>query len=102
MLATFCSSNLSTTFQSNEKWSRVKDSWSKFDQFLSKILPLFEGGLQKRFGTILNWRRWSENVEVKLPEISSGEIISENISSLSDLEWEVSQVGCKIYGVKEL
>ena len=60
------------------------------------------GGLLKIFGTIMNWGRWSEIVEVKLPEIASGEIILENILSISVLEWEVSRVGCKIYGTKEL
>ena len=66
------------------------------------MLALFEGGLLKTFGTIMNWGRWSEIVEVKLPEIASGEIILENILSISVLEWEVSRVDCKIYGTKEL
>ena len=50
----------------------------------------------------MNWGRWSEIVEVKLPETACGEITLENILSISVLEWEVSQVGCKIYGTKEL
>ena len=50
----------------------------------------------------MNWGRWSEIVEVKLPETAFGEITLENILSISVLEWEVSQVGCKIFGTKEL
>ena len=50
----------------------------------------------------MNWGRWSETDEVKLPEIASEEIILENILSISVLEWEVSRVGCKICGTKEL
>ena len=46
--------------------------------------------LQKTFGTSINWGRWSYIVEIKLPEITSGEIISENISSMSVLEWKSS------------
>ena len=65
------------------------------------MLALFEGGLLKTFGTIMNWGRWSEIVEVKLPEIASREIL-ENILSISVLEWEVSRVGCKICRTKEL
>ena len=41
-------------------------------------------------------------MEVKLPEIASGEIVLEDILSVSVLKWEVNQVGCKIYGTKEL
>ena len=62
---------------------------------------MFEGGLQKTFGTIINWGRWSEIVKVKLPENASREITLENVFSISVLEWEVSQFGCKTYGTKE-
>ena len=71
-------------------------------KFLSKILALFEGGLQKTFGSIINWGRWSEIFEVKLPEIASGEIALVNILSISVLEWEVSRAGCKTCRTKEL
>ena len=50
----------------------------------------------------MNWGRWSEIVEVKLPEIASEEIIFENMLSISVLETGVNRVGCKIYGTKEL
>ena len=73
------------------------------------MLALFEEGaggeagwLLKTFGKIMNWGRWSEIVEVKLPVIAYVEIILENILSISVLEWEVSRAGCKIYGTKEL
>ena len=42
----------------------------------------------------MNWGRWSDIVEVKLPEIAS--------LSINVLEWEVSWVGWEIYGTKEL
>ena len=60
------------------------------------------GGLLKTFETIMNWGRWSEIVEVRLPEIASGEIIFEKILSIIVLMCEVSRAGCKIYGTKEL
>ena len=41
-------------------------------------------------------------MKIKLPEIACGEMILENILYVSVLEWEVSQVGCKIYGTKDL
>ena len=52
--------------------------------------------------TIINWGRWSEIVKVKLTEIASREIILGNILPISVSESEVSQVGCKIFGTKEL
>ena len=73
------------------------------------MLALFEGGLQKTIEIIMNWRKWSEIVEVKLSEFTSGEIVLENILSISVLECEVGRVVCKIYwgnniywGIKEL
>ena len=41
-------------------------------------------------------------VAVILPDIISGEIKLENISSMRVFEWLVILVGCTIYGIKEL
>ena len=41
-------------------------------------------------------------VAVKLPDIMSGSITSENILSIRVLEWLVIQVCCKIKGINEL
>ena len=40
-------------------------------------------------------------MQINLSKIASGDIILENILSVSVLEWEVSRVGCKMYGTKE-
>ena len=73
------------------------------------MLALFEEGLQKTFGIIMNWRKWSEIVEIKLWEFTSREIALENILYISVLECKVGPVVCKIYwgnniywGIKEL
>ena len=47
-------------------------------------------------------RQMIEMVAVKLPEIMSGSITSENILSIRVLEWLVMLVGCKIKGINEL
>ena len=46
-------------------------------------------------------RKVIRNYRSQVTKIASGEIILENILSISALEWEVSRVGCKIYGIKE-
>ena len=41
-------------------------------------------------------------VAVKLPNIMSGSITSENMLSIRVLEWLVILVGCRIKGINEL
>ena len=62
---------------------------------MPKILP-------NKFGIIANWGRWSEMVAAKLPDIMSGSITFENISSIRVLQWLVILVGCRIKGINEL
>ena len=45
-----------------------------FDQFLSKMLVLFAGRLQKISGAIKNWSNWSKIVAVRFPTITSLEM----------------------------
>ena len=58
---------------------------------------LFESTL----GANKNWGRWSDIVTVMLPEITSWEIILENVFSMRVFEWLVILVGCNMYGIKE-
>ena len=62
---------------------------------LPKIFPNISG-------IIANWDKWSEIVAAKLPVITSGSIILENILSIRVLDWLVILVGCKIKGINEL
>ena len=55
--------------QSISKQFKIKLSWSKIDQSLSKTFGLWEGGSAKVFGEIKNWGRWSKMVALILPEI---------------------------------
>ena len=52
-------------------------------------------------GTNKNYGRWSDIMAVMLAEITSWEIVLENILSIRVLEWLGSLVGCKMYGVNE-
>ena len=76
-----------------------------FDQFLSKMLVLFAGRLQKISGAIKNWSNWSKIVAVRFPTITSLEMKLEKIP-IRALEflliWEVSKIyGKNIFDDKE-
>ena len=49
--------------------SEINRCWSKFFQFLLNILDLDYGEFAKKSSIIANWGRWSETVDVKLPDI---------------------------------
>ena len=53
-------------------------------------------------GTTANWGRWFGVIAVKLPDVTSGSIIFENLLSIRVLEWLVILVGSKIKGISEL
>ena len=76
----------------------MKFSWLIFDQFLSKILVLFPGGLQKISRPIKNWGKRAEIVTVRFPAITSFEMKLEKILSIKVLELLLVLVGSKIYG----
>ena len=63
------------------------------------------GILPNILGIIENWDRWqieTEMVAVKLPDIMSGSISSEDKLSISVLVWLIILVGCKTKGINEL
>ena len=49
--------------------SEINRFWSKFFQFLLNIFDLDYGEFAKKSSIIANWGRWSETVDVKLPDI---------------------------------
>lgn len=53
-----------------------------------------------KLGANKNWGKWSKIVAVIFPEITSGEIILENMLSIKDFKCLVSLLGCKIYDIK--
>lgn len=65
------------------------------------MFDLLKGGLQNLFGTTtIHCGRWSKMVEIKLPQIASGEIMLEQILLISVLEWTVNHDYWKICGMK--
>ena len=49
--------------------SEINRFWSTFFQFLLNIFDLDFGEFAKKSSIIANWGRWSETVDVKLPDI---------------------------------
>ena len=72
-----------------------------FDQSLSKMFDLLCKGFESTSGANKNWGRWSDMDAVMFPDIASHESTFEKIFSVGVLEWLVSLVGCKIYGMIE-
>ena len=68
------------------------------DQSLSKIFDLFEGGLEKIFGKIINCDKWSDIVAVKLPDMVFSISVFEKILSINVLLEFLILVGCVIWG----
>ena len=77
-------------------------SWLKINQFLSKVLDLFDEGFANIFGAIRNWGKWSDIFAVTLPDITSCDVRLHNIMSIRILEWPVSGVGWSISAGREL
>ena len=57
-------------------------------------------GFESILGANKNWWRWSDMVAVMFPAIVSHERTFKKVS-VRVLEWLVSVVGCKIYGMIE-
>ena len=72
-----------------------------FDQSLSRIFDLLHKGFESTLGANKNWGRWSDIVAVMCPDIASNESTLETILSMRVLEWLVTLVGCRIYGMVE-
>ena len=64
------------------------------------MFDLLHKGFESTLGANKNWARWLDMVAVMFPDIASHESKFEKIS-LGVLEWIVSLVGCKIYGMIE-
>ena len=82
-------------FQSTDCYPRIKYSWSKLDQLLSKIFNFVDDAVQKMQGAIRNWGRWSDIVVVMLPNILFVVIKLEQIVSIRVLELFI--FGCTIW-----
>ena len=72
------------------------------------MTSLFPGCLiycKKEFGSTLgankNWGGWSNMVAVMFPDIASHKSTFEKILLMRVLEWPISLVSCKIYGMIE-
>ena len=79
----------------------MKFSLSNFDQSLSRMFDLLHKGFESTLGANKNWGRWSDMIAVMFSDITSHERTLEKILSMRVLEWLVSFVGCKIYGMLE-
>ena len=65
------------------------------------MFEFWQDGFENTLETNKNCGRWLDTVTVMLPEVTSWEIVFENILLMSVLEWLVSLVGCRIYGKNE-
>ena len=74
---------------------------SNFDQSLSRMFYLLHKGFESTFAANKNWGRWSDMVAVMFSDITSHERTLEKILPMRVLEWLVSFVGCKMYGMLE-
>ena len=63
------------------------------------MFDLLHKGFESTLGANKNWGRWSDMVAVMFPDIASHQSTFKKILSMSVLEWLVSPVGCKIYGM---
>ena len=72
-----------------------------FDQSPSRMFDLLLKGSESTLGANRNWGRWSDVAAVMFPDIASHGSTFEKILSMMVLEWLVSLVGCKIYGMIE-
>ena len=63
----------------------MNSSFEDLFQFLSNILDLLIGWLEKRHSTFKNLSRWSSMVEVKFPQVASFDMF-ENMLSVKVVE----------------